>query len=43
MPRAVATLVDMRKGEDTVEVVIIFWGLREDKMGNVPQGGCWMV
>jgi hypothetical protein len=37
------TLVDTCKGEDMVEVLIIFQGLREDKMGNVPRGGCWMV
>jgi hypothetical protein len=30
------------KGEDMVEVVRIFWGLREDKVGNVPQGGTYM-
>jgi hypothetical protein len=27
------------KGEDMVEVVRKFWGLIEDKMGNVPRGG----
>jgi hypothetical protein len=30
------------KGEDMVEVVRIFQGLREDKMGNVPWGGTCM-
>jgi hypothetical protein len=25
-----------------LEVVRIFWGLREDKMGNVPRGGTCM-
>jgi hypothetical protein len=30
--------VTTSKGEDTVEVVRIFLGLREDKMGNMPQG-----
>ncbi len=30
------------KGEDMVEVVRIFWGLKEDKMGNVPRGGTCM-
>ncbi len=30
------------KGEDMVEEVRIFQGLREDKMGNVPRGGTCM-
>ncbi len=36
------TLVDACK-EDMVEVVRIFWGLREEKMGNVVWGGTCMV
>jgi hypothetical protein len=40
MTRAAATLVDTRMGEDMVEVVMMFLGLREDKMGNMPWGGC---
>jgi hypothetical protein len=31
------------KGEDLVEVVSIFLGLREDKMGNVPRGDTCLV
>ncbi len=34
--------VTTSKGEDMVEVVRIFPGLREDKMRNVPQGGTCM-
>ncbi len=36
------TLVDTCK-EDMVEVVRIFWGLKEDKMGNVVWDGTCMV
>jgi hypothetical protein len=32
----------MLSSEDMVEVVRIFWELREDKMGNVPWGGMCM-
>ena len=30
------------KGEDMAKMVRIFWGLREDKMGNGPRGGTCM-
>ena len=43
MTRAAAMLVDTRKGDDMVEVVMIFWGFREHKMENVPRDGCWIV
>jgi hypothetical protein len=37
------TLVDNCKGEDMVDMVRIFWGLREDKVVNVAWGSTCMV